>query len=183
MSQFSGKVITYLLTYWLTDGGKTIGPIRLRRGPTNDQFWEKCVADWRTDGQTDRRKQFYRTLELFKFGSKNQKKVMKQSWEKQQRPYFRPFFDPFCPKKPKIRIFPKNRATSVLYPYGTLTSCKKCSQSESGPSLTDWLGYLLLLTTDQLILLHHNMNCFKPFAVKSNDSNSIMSLKSLKSQF
>ena len=44
--------------------------------------------------------------------------------------------------------------------------------------INDWLTYLLLLTTDQLILRHHNMNRFKPFAVKSNDSNSIISLKS-----
>ena len=53
----------------------------------------------------------------------------KSSWEKRQRPYFRPFLDPFCPKDPKIRIFPKNRAPSVLYPYGTLTSCKKLEKT------------------------------------------------------
>ena len=44
--------------------------------------------------------------------------------------------------------------------------------------INDWLSYLLLLTTDQLILLHHNMNRFKPFVVKSNDPNSINSPKS-----
>ena len=57
--------------------------------------------------------------------AKDQKKVMKQSWEKRQRPYFRPFL----PQRPKIRIFPKNRAPSVFIIYGPLTSCKKSEKS------------------------------------------------------
>ena len=72
------------------------------------------------------------------------------------------------PLTPYKKMFTKWKWTLTIF----------LKEPEKTDWLTDWLSYLLLLTTDQLILLHHNMNRFKPFAVKSNDSNSIMSLKS-----
>ena len=63
------------------------------------------------------------TIILFILGH-FQQKVMIQFCAKIQKPYFLGLFGHFFPIFRKIRVFPKNRALSLLSLYGPLTSCK-----------------------------------------------------------
>ena len=56
---------------------------------------------------------------------------MTQFFAKVQKPYFGPLFE-------KMRIFPKNAATSLFYVYGPLTSCKKLEKKTNEPILENF---------------------------------------------
>ena len=122
-------------------------------------------ADFDPFGPLTRERDFCRTcgfrrkLRNIMFFHFKQKKYtsMDQIFTKTAKTLFWAHFDHFLPQNGKIGFFPKNRASSLFFIYGPLTSCKKSEKTHEPilrKSITYLLTYLLTRPISQVPSTH-----------------------------